>query len=606
MKKIFLITAIASVLFSSCTKDGADLLDPATSGLSEGEVFGSPQYSERFLIDIYRQILPVLAHTDFAGPRWRNLCELEIATDNGSSPAASLGNNVESFNSGAWTSSSTDMFWYYDWVNNYNAIRACNLFLSHIDNVPSDPQYNFDDNTRKVRKGEAQFLMAFNLAELAKQFGGLPLINKVVSPSDEDMLVPRSTFDETIDAITKLCDEAAAALPSVSRDEEVGRATKGAALALKARMLLYAASPLWNNSSNPDDSPFQGKYDPKKWETAASAAKDVISLNVYQLYPDISTLFLTRTNSEIIFARMQDPMSYYSATHVPYTLYNGSGAYGVGGVNQVTYNMVKEYEVLKDNMAYAVDDPASGHDFQDPFKNRDPRFYRDCIFNGSQILGKTAEFGDPEPGYNKTGKHNMGYLKAGQNYNTYVFSIKFADPTLNVTWDARSAAGGTRVNQNYPYLRYAEVLLNYAEAMNEAYGPEADALGIGKTALQALNEVRTRSKYPAGKPEYLGQTGGMPPIASGLSKDELRIKIHHERRVEMSYEEHRFWDIRRWKDPVVTDIQAQIPTYMSNGTLQYQIKTINTRHFEDKMYRMPIPQSEILANPLLVQNPGWE
>ncbi len=605
MKKIFIVIWIISTLFSSCRKEGADLLDPATTGLTEADVFGSPQYSERFLLDIYRQVLPVLAHTDGAGPRWRNLANLETATDNGSTILGG-NSNIMDFNSGSWTPNSTLMFWYADWTSNNAAIRACNLFLSHIDNVPTDPQYSFDDNTRKIRKAEAKFLLAFNVAELAKQFGGLPIIKKVVSPTDADLLVPRSNFDETIAYITQLCDEAAADLPLVQPDAQLGRATKGAALTLKARMLLYAASPLWNDTGSPVNSPFNGKYDAKKWETAARAAKDVIALNTYQLHPDISTLFLTRTNSEIIFARMQEPMSYHSATHVPYTLYNGPGAYGVGGINQVTYNMVKEYEVLKNGVAYSVDDPASGHNLQDPFNNRDPRFYRDCLFNGSKVLSKTAEFGDPEPGHNKSGAHNMGYLKQYQSYNTYVYSVKFADQALNVTWDARTASAGTRVHQNYPYLRYAELLLNYAEAMNEAFGPDVDGLGIGKTALQAVNEVRTRAKYPTGKTEYLGLTGGMPPIPSG-SKDQIREKIRHERRVEMSYEEHRFWDVRRWKlnPATMTDIKAQIPIYKKNGTLEYQIKTIDTRFFDTKMYRMPIPQSELLANPLLVQNPGW-
>jgi starch-binding outer membrane protein, SusD/RagB family len=422
-------------------------------------------------------------------------------------------------------------------------------------------------------------------------------------------MVARSTFDETIAYITKLCDEAAADLPLKHSDANLGRATKGAAMALKARMLLYAASPLWNDPANASDTPWSGKYDAKKWETAAKAAKDVIDLKEYALYQDISTLFLTRTNSEMIFVRMQEPMAYHSATHIPYTLYTGSGAYGVGGVNQVTYNMVQEYEVLKNNVAYSVDDPASGHNFQDPYKNRDPRFYRDCVFNGSKLLLggtlKTADFGLAEPG-GTPGIHNMPY-NINSTFNTYVYSTKFADPTLNVTWDARAASRGTRVHQNYPYLRYAEVLLNYAEAMNEAFGPE-NAGGLGKTALEAVNEVRIRAKYPpASRVEYLGQVGGMPPIAAGLTKDQMRAKIHHERRVEMSYEEHRLWDVNRWKETPVTDIKVEMPLHKKNGTLEYQIKTIETRFFDpNKMYRMPIPQSEILANPLLVQNPGWK
>ena len=114
MKKIFLILAIISGLSTSCSKEGADLLDPATSGLTEADVFSSPQYSERFLMDIYRQIRPVLAHTDFAGPRWRNLAHLDLATDNGSNILAP-NTNVNDFNHGAWTPSSTGMFWYHDW-----------------------------------------------------------------------------------------------------------------------------------------------------------------------------------------------------------------------------------------------------------------------------------------------------------------------------------------------------------------------------------------------------------------------------------------------------------------------------------------------------------
>ncbi len=589
---------------ASCTMDGSDLLDPVATGLTEQDVFGSPQYSERFLTDIYRQIIPILAHTDFAGPRWRNLAHLDVASDDGTTILGGS-DNVRVFNSGAMTPASTNMFWYNDWINCFSAIRACNLFLSHIDNVPVDPQYNFSESTRKIRKGEAKFLLAFNFAELAKQFGGLPLIKDVATPSSDNLLIARSTFDETIAYIAQLCDEAAADLPTAHPDNELGRATKGAALALKARMQLYSASPLWNDSSNPDATPFSGKYDNAKWQAAAKAAGDVISLNVYSLHPDIATLFLTRQNSEVIFARMQEPMNYHSATHVPYTLYNGSGAYGIGGVNQASYNLVKEYEILKSGAAYLPEEPGSGYDLQDPFKNRDPRFYRDFVVNGSRILGKTAEFGNPEPGYNKSGKHNMGYLIANQGYNTFVYVIKFADPTLNVTWDARTPGGGPRVHQNFAYFRYAEVLLNYAEAMNEAYGPESDALGIGKTALQALNEVRERAKYPEGRPEYMGLKGGMPPIPAGLSKDKMREKIRHERRVELSFEEHRFWDFRRWKIIPDTEIKGQIPVYKKDGTMEYQIRTIDNRYFHERLYRMPIPQSELLANPEMVQNPGW-
>lgn len=582
MKKLIFTISVLAIL-TSC-KEGSDLLDPETSGLTETDVFTNAQYTDQFLTDIYGDLLPVVPQTGNKGMRWRGQdALLEVATDNGSSnlsPSASF----RYFNSGSWSPTS-NTFSTDDWELCWSAIRSCNLFLSHIDDVPLDSEYQFDETTRDIRKGEALFLLAFNYAELAKQFGGLPLIDKPVSITDEDMNLPRSTFDETIAFITGLCDQAAGYLPDVQPEADYGRATKGAALALKARMLLYAASPLWNNPDKPEDSPFRGAYDQGKWGKAAEAAADVMDLNLYQLHDDISTLFITRTNSELIFAHMNQPCSYMTSISVPNKLYP-PGTFGKSGCNQVTFNMIREYEVVNEGDAYFIDDPASGYDPNDPYKKRDPRFYRDCMFNGYPFQGKTTEFGVAEPGAPDP-QHNPS---ESSPYNTYVYSVKFADLDLTITWDARAPSRGPGVHQNYPYLRYAEVLLNYAEAMNEAFGPEIDGLGNGKTALWAVNEVRTRAKYPA-KPEYMGLEGGMPPIEAGLSKDVMREKIRHERRVEFSFEEHRFWDVRRWKiDPsTMTEIQAQIPVWKSGGSVEYEIRTIETRVFEPKMYRMPIP-----------------
>lgn len=134
------------------------------------------------------------------------------------------------------------------------------------------------------------FFKSIFYAELLKQFGGLPIADKVYSLDDE-MNNPRNTFDETVNYITDLCDKAAALLPENHPDVDYGRATKGAALALKARVLLYSASPLWNNPSKPEDSPFRGKFDETKWKKAAQAAADVINLNQYELHSNISDLF---------------------------------------------------------------------------------------------------------------------------------------------------------------------------------------------------------------------------------------------------------------------------------------------------------------------------
>jgi len=598
MKKIFLTISILILLSTACTKDGANLIDPTTS-IGINAAFGNANNANQFLLDIYRAIVPVLPRTDGAGSRWRNGFLLDVTDENGSSNIQGNAANRD-FNSGAINAGSTGLFSYKDWTDNYSSIRACNLFLAHIEDVPYDPAFLYTATEKKIRIAEAKWLLAFNYAELAKEFGGLPLIKGVLDPSS-DFTIPRSTYDETVAYIVGLCDEAAADLPVVYSDADLGRATKGAALALKARTLFYAASPLWNDSTAPTDTYLSGKYDATKWQKAAQAEKAVMDLNQYQLSTDISTMFTSRTNSEIIYARMQEPMAYFTAVNVPYKLYP-AGAYALGGYNQVTYNMVKQYEVLKGGVAYSIDDPASGYNPQDPYKNRDPRFYRDCLYNGAKFQTKTAEFGTVAAGVSKVPAHNNVIVSP---YDTYVFSTKFCDLTLVISADARNPGANARTGQNFPYFRYAGTLMDYAEAMNEAYGPEILGPGFTMTALQAANLVRTRAKYVAGKPEYVGLTGGMPPIPSGLSQSAFRTVLQHERRIEFSFEEQYFWDIRRWKQTPSNVIEAQIPVWTSPTTVQYQIKTIENRYWDPKLYRMPIPQVELFANPKLQQNPGW-
>src|SRR5690606_2409534 len=266
-----------------------------------------------------------------------------------------------------------------------------------------------------------------------------------------------------------------------------------------------------------------------------------------------------------------------------------------GGINQVTFNMIKEYEVLKDGVAYDISDPNSGYDPQDPYKNRDPRFYRDCLFNGSRILGHVADFGVSGDGIAARGEYNDPYQGP---MDTYVYSIKFADTQLKINWDNRFYHQGAGAEANYPYIRFAEMYLNYAEAMNEAFGPEVDGLGTGMTALDALNKVRTRTTFRDNTiyTNYPNMTGSMPPVPAGLSRDEMRKRIQRERRIEFSFEEFRFWDVRRWKLPVadLVTIQAQIPVwYMENGVrkVRYEIRTTENRVMETKMYRMPIPET---------------
>jgi len=555
----------------------------------------------RFLTDIYGRIVPVTIQGGNAGGRWPSSeALLDVVTDNG--VCYHLRDDYHDVNGGFWDSFNPPSFSVAEWTDDWGAIRACNMFLENIDNVPENAEYGFNNTVRMIRKGECFFLKAFFYSELFKQFGGLPLLDRVVELNDK-MDQPRDNVDRTVEYIVDLCDNAAALLPATHPAYDYGRATKGAALALKARVLLYAASPLWNNPDKRDDSPFRGKYDEKKWEKAARAANEVIALNVYTLHTDISNLFVTRVNPELIFVRLNQPGIYMTFLSIPVPLCLSGRNEANCGWNHVSYNLIKEYELIKDGKAYLINDPASGYNPQNPFVNRDPRFYRDCLFNGYLYQGQIAQFGIAEGGA-PAPAHNPQH--AGK-YSTYTHCIKFADLTIPLSGQARNPAIALSVtNQNYPYLRYAEVLLNYAEAMNEAFGPETDGLGNGRTALWAVNQVRTRAQYPD-KPEYMGYTGGMPPFPAGLSKTDFREKIRRERRIELAFEEHRFWDVRRWKIPAgeMTSIEGQIPVW-GQGGVRYEIRTVEERVFKpEKMYRMPIPQKQMNANPNLVQNPGW-
>lgn len=608
MKKIIIYKLLfLFTLFVSCT-DSSSLLDPEVStGIDGGDIFKSAKYAEQNLLDIYDQLLPVIPNSA-SGTRWRSPdVFLDAVSDDGHAEAQ--WGSSPAFNQGAWSASSGN-FSNADWEMYWSSIRNCNIFISNIDNVPDNSQLDFNNEKRKLRKAEAIFLLAWNYAELLKEFGGLPIITDPtfdLSSTNQELVKPRATYDETVDFISDLCDEAAKVLPESWEGIDYGRVTKGAALALKARILLHAASPLWNNPEKPEDSPFRGAYSPDKWIKAAEAAAVLLKMEgVYQLLP-IEKLFLTRVNKEFIFARMQRPQSYVTGLSFTPAFYTTS--FNNGGINQVTYNMIKQYEIIKDGKAYDIEDPNSGYNAQDPYKNRDPRFYRDCLFNGCKILDQKAEFDMSGDGVAPKGAYNDPYQGS---MDTYVYSIKFADTHLKINWDNRFYYRGEGAEANFPYLRFAEMYLNYAEAMNEAFGPDVDGLNNGMTALWALNKVRTRAKYPSSSTfsNYPDGELSMPPVMPGLSKEQFRERVRRERRVEFAYEEFRFWDVRRWKIPVeeLTTIQAQIPVwYMENGkkVVRYEIRTSEVRVMDTKMYRMPIPESQIFANPNLVQNPGW-
>lgn len=442
------------------------------------------------------------------------------------------------------------------WGRSYRSIRECNYGLNKLASV------NMSDAHRKSLMGELQFIRAFRYFDLIRNYGGVVLMgDKEYNLGDnlaDPALFQRASIKESIDYAIGELDAAAGNLPLNNDGSWVlGRATKGAAMALKARLLLYAASPLYNAGT---------------WQAAATAAKAVMDLGKYSLYQGgYGKLFLTADNNpEIIFERLYTQ----GARHVCLEIANGPNGYNAWGGNLPMQNLVDDYEMANGK---STKDPSSGYDPQNPYKNRDPRFYATILYNNAPYRSSDVETFLPGGKDSKDGPSNWNTSKTGY------YLKKFMNDALPIDnpWDV----AGT---QPWIYMRYAEVLLNYAEAQNEASGPDA-------SVYSAINSVRERA--------------GMPDLPVGLNQATMRQSIIAERRVELAFEEFRYYDVRRWK---IADQTGNVPAYgievaKSGNTYTYKQKiALDGRKFNQQNYWLPIPRSEIQAsNNKLQQNPGY-
>ncbi len=445
------------------------------------------------------------------------------------------------------------------WGRSYSMIRKCNMM---IENVPamSDDVISVED--KAIYVAEFAFLRALCLFDLAKTFGRAPIVDWV-QELDEDLLVAANSFDEIIKFVSDDCDTYAKDLPIVA--SSLGHATRGAFLALKAKALLYYASPL-NNPSN----------ETARWSAAAAAAKAVMDLNHYELY-DVGSepyynLFFDESdaNKEMIFARRYVYPTITHNIHMQWS--NDTGSNGSWNGLYPTHNLADAYETTD---GLPIDDAASIYDPQNPYANRDARMQQTLVCDGMmwegiemQIWTNTVD--------GSTGNSLPSAYKARCGYGLRKFIVDYQG-------SASDLYTGTYAQDNdWPIFRYAEVLLNYAEALNEAESSPSTEV------YNAVNDVRARA--------------GQPELPTGLSQSDMRERIHNERRVEMPLEEQRFWDLRRWKraDKLRETITGM--TITTDGTTKnYAIVDIETREFSESLYYLPIPQSELEKNPSLVE-----
>ena len=407
-----------------------------------------------------------------------------------------------------------------------------------------------DASLKEVLKGEAQFLRALFYHELVKLYGEVPIISKPQSLQNIDaLLVKRNTVDECNTFIVTDLDAAAAVLPTKRTGVEVGRASKAAALALKGRQLLYA----------------------EKWVESATASKQVMTMSDYSLFTNYEQMFwaVNNNNSEVIFSKNYLTKLRNHPSNQFNSLYTMGGGWGA---TQPTQNLIDEYE-MTDGLSYST---SPLYKSTEPFKNKDPRFGASILFDGAKWNGREIEL-------REGGKEGMGTAndatKTGYNLR------KFMDPLI-VNTDA-----GNGYN-NWIIIRLGEVMLNYAEATNESVGPDA-------SVYEAINAVRNRPSV------------NMPKLPTGLNKTQMRDRIRHERSVELAFEEHRFFDLRRWKDASGKPLAETVlnsPVFgvkISNNRATYTKFKLEDRVYLPKHKLLPIPQDEMNKNKNLTQNSGW-
>ena len=545
MKKNFLYITIAATILGGFSSC-SDFLDriPETE-LSDGSFWKTPKDAEMFTADLYRT-LPGANSGDIDG---------DIESDNAVHGIKWAAGNVSK---GIYDPSD------FGWSGDYGVIRACNILLEKIDLIPDYPEAD-----KNATIAEARFFRAYTYFGLAKNYGDVPYIESTLAMGDLEGIT-RTPVATVLEKLMADFDFAITNLPVAWGADKYGRITKGAAAAMKARAALYFG----------------------QFEVASTASKSVIDSGEYELFGDKDTykeLFWERQErckEAVLVRQFKNPdMTNYII---------GWGAFpsvGWGGLNP-TQSLVDAFECSDGSTI----DQSTIYDDKDPFSNRDPRLETCILHNGEErynIVLKTAPL--KSSGNNGVGQH-------GDATATGYYNDKYLDLDLDAARD------GWDMGKDWHVIRYAEVLLTYAEAKNEV-------TGLDQSALDAVNAVRERVGMPA-----LQTTNASEPTYVA-SQDDLRQRIRNEWRVEFALEGgKRKWDIRRWdiaekvlNEPFLgmkyelVDSPDADPKDAGKVCIFYQgenIKLTGSRYAAHNKL-MPIPQSEIDLNPGLTQNPGY-
>ncbi len=578
MKAILKISLCVVLILStlSCDKGIDEFLDKAPGvDITEDIIFSSQVQLDNFVTGTYRIGLhSIYAYNEGINPT-RSIYTLNAgATDEAEA-------EVSFFHTQTWnaaTFNANDIVTNEDnrWPTRWTAIRNCNIILQRIGEVP-----NLSDTYENQVIGEVRFIRALNYFEMLKRYGGVPIADKPFN-TKEEFVIRRATLEQTVNFILTDCESAISLLPAFYPANQRGRITQLAARMLKSRTLLYAASPLFNTAQpylnlgeEGNNLISFGNTDGNRWQLAADAAKEVIENAGASSAVLITDKGVTKNykfvweqpdNSEIILAeklvnsRSRTAFPWYGMQ--PVCIINAWG-----GVN-VTHNFVMKYD-KRDGTEQTWDLVNGGNDLRAKYDELDYRFAQTVGFNGS--------FWNADHPVLQTyqgGRH-------APDCRTGAWMKKLIPDQLSTT--------ATNATPNGILFRLAEAYLNYAEALNEAQGPVADAYA-------AVNLIRQRS--------------GMPPLPAGLSQSQFRDRVRKERDIELAFEDHRLWDIRRWMVAENEGVMKgqmwglRIFTIPSSTKFRFAPYVFETRTFNKNMYLHPFPQTEVNKG-YLTQNPGW-
>jgi starch-binding outer membrane protein, SusD/RagB family len=596
MKRILYCLAAVAILngAASCKKDFMNL--QPSDKFSDEAVWSDPALIQIFVNNIYLGIPHGFSNIMMASIVDESMYNADFGSSNVTNSLLSP-SDYGIFDEGYWTGNRQRGM---NWSIVYKFVRAANLFFEKSANAPFT-----SDEERNVMKGEVHFLRAYLYHNLVSMYGGVPII-KTTYGLTGDFNTPRNSYEDCVNFMVADLDTAAALLPLEMTGNNKGRATKGAALALKSRVLLHAASDLYNSDGswaggfgNKELIGYTGGDRAARWQAAKDAAKAVIDLGFYSLYmpnpasaeeatKNYTDIFLQKETSEDIFVRFFTPKIDENWDGYNPGLYNNPNGWHGWGSNTPTGQMVDAYE-MSDGSKFSWSNPTQK---AAPYENRDPRFYASILYDGAVWrprqsdavardpvgIVQTAYVEKPDgtvvPGLDT----RNGPLEDWNGTYTGYYMRKFIDPTVDAQYNKQ--------DQPWRHIRYSEILLNYAEAAMEL-GDEAEARTY-------INMIRKRAFMPD-----ITESGAV-----------LEERYRNERRIELAFEDLRYFDVRRWMiaDQAYADAEGVSIRHKvdNSGTViesTYTPVVVQERDWKPSFFLFPIKLDEMNRNSSLVQNP---